>query len=176
MAVINLESLAPRAQSTTGLRVTGTTHTDSNAANDLTPVSMSWERHPAPQFLRTEVQPRSRRDWVDVIVDVDRAGIRAGRSGSFTGVLARRSPAYAGRSPSSTAAWGKGYCRALPPTLLSADFPQRPFTPPLWAERQEGSLSLPRSQPLSKRGAMRAAWFMPRGGTFPASTRGKGGK
>src|SRR5579871_455481 len=94
MAVINLESLALRTLSTTGLCVAGATRTDSNAANGLTPASMSPGRSPAPQFPRTEVQPRSRRYWVDAMLDVDSAGIRAGRSGSFAGVLCRRSPAH----------------------------------------------------------------------------------
>ncbi len=167
MAVINLESLALRAYSTTGLRVAGTTRTDSNTAYGLTPVSMSPGRHPAPQFPQTEVQPRSRRDWVDVSVDVDRVGMRAGRSGSITGVLVRR-------SRSSTAGWGKGHCPALPAAPVGQAFPERSLTPPLWAERQAGLRALLRSQPLSKRGAMRAAWSMPRGGTFPVSTRGRG--
>ena len=178
MAVIKLESLALRALSTTGLRVAGTTRTDSNAANGLTPVSMSPGRYPAPQFPRTEVQPRSRRYWVDAIVDVDSAGIRAGRSGSFAGVLFRRSPAFAagfaGGNLSSTAGWSKRHCQALPAAPMGKGSLQRPFTPPLWAEHHEGALALRRSKPLSKRGEVHAAWCMPQGGTFPASTRGKG--
>lgn len=178
MAVINRESLALRALSTTGLRVAGTTRTDSNAANGLTPASMSPGRSPAPQFPRTEVQPSSRRYWVDVPVDVDSAGMRAGRSGSFAGVLFRRSPAFAagfaGGDLSPAAGWGKGHCRALPAAPVGKGSLQRPFTPPLWAERYEGPMALWRSRLLSKRGAVRAAWFMPQGGTFPASTRGKG--
>ncbi len=178
MAVINLESLALRTLSTTGLCVAGATRTDSNAANGLTPASMSPGRSPAPQFPRTEVQPRSRRYWVDAMLDVDSAGIRAGRSGSFAGVLCRRSPAhtagFAGGDLSSTACWGKGHCRALPAAPVGKGSLQRPFTPPLRAERHEGPSALRRSRLLGKRGAVRAAWFMPQGRTFPASTRGKG--
>jgi hypothetical protein len=179
MAVMNLESLALRAQSTTGLHVAGTTRTDSNnPANGLTPVSMSSGRHPAPQFPRAEVQPRSRRYWVDANVDVDSVGMRAGRSGSFTGILVRRSPAIpaglAGRSLGSTAGWSKRHCQGLSAAFVGQRLSERSITPPLWAERPAGSRARLRSQPLSKRGAVQAAWSMPQGGTFPASTRGKG--